>query len=87
MTTPSNSSEASSARTSSHKYNLRNPLPLSATQEQEVKKLYYKRVRSHCAPEIKGMYALFSFSFKRPVSIFAIVCCETGVPAPTPPLL
>ncbi|OJJ63980.1 hypothetical protein ASPSYDRAFT_53584 [Aspergillus sydowii CBS 593.65] len=35
-------------------YNLRNPLPLSAAQEAEVKQLYYKRVRSHCAPEIKA---------------------------------
>lgn len=33
--------------------NLRNPLPLSATQEQEVRKLYYARVRSRCADEIK----------------------------------
>ncbi|KAA8651625.1 hypothetical protein EYZ11_004890 [Aspergillus tanneri] len=39
---------------SSPKYNLRNPLPLSATQEAEVKQLYYKRVRGHCAPEIKA---------------------------------
>ncbi|KAL4799021.1 cytochrome c oxidase biogenesis protein Cmc1 like-domain-containing protein [Aspergillus venezuelensis] len=39
---------------SSQKYNLRNPLPLSATQEAEVKQLYYKRVRSLCAPEIKA---------------------------------
>ncbi|KAL4787460.1 cytochrome c oxidase biogenesis protein Cmc1 like-domain-containing protein [Aspergillus varians] len=36
------------------KYNLRNPLPLSAAQEAEVKQLFYKRVRSHCAPEIKA---------------------------------
>lgn len=36
--------------------NLRNPLPLSATQEQEVRKLYYARVRSRCADEIKGEY-------------------------------
>ncbi|KAL4970483.1 uncharacterized protein BDV14DRAFT_44430 [Aspergillus stella-maris] len=38
----------------SQKYNLRNPLPLSATQEAEVKQLYYKRVRALCAPEIKA---------------------------------
>lgn len=37
--------------------NLRNPLPLSATQEQEVRKLYYARVRSRCADEIKGKSA------------------------------
>ncbi|KAL3444798.1 cytochrome c oxidase biogenesis protein Cmc1 like-domain-containing protein [Aspergillus insuetus] len=40
--------------TTNPKYNLRNPLPLSATQESEVKQLYYKRVRAHCAPEIKA---------------------------------
>ena len=54
MTTPSTSSDASSTSTPKQ-YNLRNPLPLSAPQEQEVKLLYYKRVRAHCAPEIKGM--------------------------------
>ncbi|KAE8151039.1 cytochrome c oxidase biogenesis protein Cmc1 like-domain-containing protein [Aspergillus avenaceus] len=36
------------------KYNLRNPLPLSATQEQEVKRIFHKRVRAHCAEEIKA---------------------------------
>lgn len=56
MATPSASSDVSSASSQPRKYNLRNPLPLSATQEQEVKKLYYKRVRGHCAPEIKGVY-------------------------------
>ncbi|BCS18366.1 uncharacterized protein APUU_11194A [Aspergillus puulaauensis] len=40
--------------TTNPQYNLRNPLPLSAAQEAEVKQLYYKRVRSHCAPEIKA---------------------------------
>lgn len=42
--------------TTNPKYNLRNPLPLSAAQEAEVKQLYYKRVRSFCAPEIKGLF-------------------------------
>ncbi|GCB26142.1 hypothetical protein AAWM_09027 [Aspergillus awamori] len=41
------------------KYNLRNPLPLSAAQEAEVKQLYYKRVRSLCAPEIKANSGAF----------------------------
>ncbi|KKK18932.1 hypothetical protein P175DRAFT_0454226 [Aspergillus ochraceoroseus IBT 24754] len=36
------------------KYNLRNPLPLSAAQEAEVKQLYYKRVRGYCAAEVKA---------------------------------
>ncbi|KAE8410234.1 cytochrome c oxidase biogenesis protein Cmc1 like-domain-containing protein [Aspergillus pseudocaelatus] len=43
-----------STSTPSTKYNLRNPLPLSATQEQEVKKIFHKRVRAHCAEEIKA---------------------------------
>ncbi|KEF51681.1 uncharacterized protein A1O9_12316 [Exophiala aquamarina CBS 119918] len=33
--------------------NLRNPLPLSASQEAQVRDIYYKRVRSRCADEIK----------------------------------
>ncbi|KAJ9214178.1 hypothetical protein DTO166G4_4235 [Paecilomyces variotii] len=33
--------------------NLRNPVPLSAAQEQQVKELYHKRVRGYCAKEIK----------------------------------
>ncbi|CBF88767.1 hypothetical protein AN0795.2 [Aspergillus nidulans FGSC A4] len=40
--------------TTNPRYNLRNPLPLSAAQEAEVKQLYYKRVRAYCAPEIKA---------------------------------
>ncbi|KAK4943843.1 hypothetical protein LTR66_014566 [Elasticomyces elasticus] len=31
----------------------RNPLPLSASQEQQVRDLYYKRVRTRCADEIR----------------------------------
>ncbi|MCJ1438008.1 hypothetical protein MMC27_007395 [Xylographa pallens] len=31
----------------------RNPLPLSAGQEQQVRDLYYKRVRGYCANEIR----------------------------------
>ncbi|KAG5300600.1 Cmc1 superfamily domain-containing protein [Histoplasma ohiense] len=37
--------------------NLRNPLPLSAAQEAQVRDLYYKRVRGHCAAEIKEFAA------------------------------
>lgn len=37
--------------------NLRNPLPLSAAQEAQVKDLYYKRVRRLCDPEIKEFAA------------------------------
>ncbi|CDM34709.1 hypothetical protein DTO013E5_3369 [Penicillium roqueforti] len=53
MATSSTSPDTSST-SAPKKYNLRNPLPLSAPQEQEVKLLYYKRVRAHCAPEIKA---------------------------------
>ncbi|KAJ5131254.1 uncharacterized protein N7515_007293 [Penicillium bovifimosum] len=53
MATPSTSPETPST-SAPKKYNLRNPLPLSAPQEQEVKQLFYKRVRSYCAPEIKA---------------------------------
>ncbi|KAI9820126.1 MAG: hypothetical protein M1832_003833 [Thelocarpon impressellum] len=31
-----------------------NPLPLSAAQEQQVRDLYYARVRGYCAAEIKA---------------------------------
>jgi len=37
--------------------NLRNPLPLSAAQEAQVRDLYYKRVRHLCDPEIKAFAA------------------------------
>ncbi|OAX85425.1 hypothetical protein ACJ72_00196 [Emergomyces africanus] len=43
--------------TASANINLRNPLPLSAAQEAQVRDLYYKRVRGHCAPEIKEFAA------------------------------
>lgn len=32
----------------------RNPLPLSASQEAQVRDIYYARVRKQCADEIKG---------------------------------
>lgn len=33
----------------------RTPLPLSASQEQQVRDIYHKRVRAKCAEEIRGM--------------------------------
>ena len=33
----------------------KNPLPLSAGQETQVRELYFARVRALCAVEIKGM--------------------------------
>ncbi|KAF7537363.1 hypothetical protein G7Z17_g12859 [Cylindrodendrum hubeiense] len=35
----------------------RNPLPLSASQEAQVRDIYYQRVRSQCAEEIKAFAA------------------------------
>lgn len=32
----------------------RNPIPLSSSQESQVRELYYKRVRGYCADEIRG---------------------------------
>jgi COX assembly protein 1 len=34
----------------------RKPLPLSASQESQVRELYYKRVRNKCADEVRGMH-------------------------------
>ncbi|KAF5015649.1 hypothetical protein F66182_12940, partial [Fusarium sp. NRRL 66182] len=58
MSTPSSTQSAPSEP----HFNIRNPLPLSATQEQQVKEIYYKRVRGYCAPEIKGLHTLAHFS-------------------------
>ena len=61
-TSPSKTGPPSVARTSTHRnLNLLNPLPLSASQEQEVRNIYYRRVRDHCAPEIRGRLILFYF--------------------------
>lgn len=32
----------------------RKPIPLSASQESQVRELYYKRVRNKCADEVRG---------------------------------
>ena len=37
-----------------------NPIPLSASQEAQVRDIYYQRVRRKCADEIKGKF-LFTF--------------------------
>lgn len=34
----------------------RNPLPLSASQEAQVRDIFYQKVRKECAEEIKGVY-------------------------------
>jgi COX assembly protein 1 len=33
----------------------RKPIPLSASQEGQVRELYFKRVRTKCADEVRGM--------------------------------
>lgn len=35
----------------------RNPLPLSASQEAQVREIFYERVRGYCGPEIKAFAA------------------------------
>jgi hypothetical protein len=37
----------------------RNPLPLSASQESQVRDIYYARVRKLCADEIKGILVFY----------------------------
>ncbi|KAF4341783.1 cytochrome c oxidase biogenesis [Fusarium beomiforme] len=34
----------------------RNPLPLSASQEAQVRDIFYQKVRKECAEEIKGTF-------------------------------
>ena len=60
----SNTAESATTPAPTKTYNLRNPMPLSAAQEAEVKQMFYKRVRSHCADEIKGVL----HSFPLPIS-------------------
>ncbi|KAF2839376.1 hypothetical protein M501DRAFT_1003977 [Patellaria atrata CBS 101060] len=50
MASTSSSSPTAAAHTS---LPSRNPIPLSAGQEQQVRELYYKRVRTICADEIR----------------------------------
>ncbi|KAH6697856.1 hypothetical protein EV126DRAFT_401916 [Verticillium dahliae] len=46
-----------------------NPLPLSASQEAQVRDIYYARVRAACAPEIKGTNWLTSSASLAPPPI------------------
>ena len=59
---------------------LRNPLPLSAAQEAQVRDIYYKNVRSQCAAEIKDFAACarnrtFSLSWACRAEQFAMNSC------------
>ena len=58
----------------------RNPLPLSAAQEAQVKELYYKRVRGHCATEIRGDFMAISSAFRLITDPYLIefATCATG---------
>lgn len=59
----------------------RNPIPLSAAQEQQVRDLYYKRVRDYCAEEIKRVYFSFSKTMNRPQTLPAMTdCASRGSP-------
>lgn len=62
----------------------RNPLPLSASQEAQIRDIYHARVRNACAPEIKG--SLPSFPTHTSLSLFlSIQLSETtsfSVPQP-----
>ncbi|KAF2233852.1 hypothetical protein EV356DRAFT_503089 [Viridothelium virens] len=62
MATPNPSSPESSPPYVPH-----NPAPLSSAQEQQVRELYHKRVRTKCADEIRGRYrVLLSPTFSSP---------------------
>jgi COX assembly protein 1 len=39
----------------------RNPLPLSASQEAQVRDIFYQKVRKECADEIKGVFLCNNF--------------------------
>lgn len=47
-------SEPASQQPSQPRADLRNPLPLSASQEAQVRDIYYRNVRAKCAAETKA---------------------------------
>ena len=54
----------------------RNPLPLSASQEAQVREIFNARVREKCADDIKGMFEPQDHSMAGRMTI---------VPPPPPP--
>lgn len=46
-----------------HPIPSRNPIPLSASQEAQVRDVFYARVRDRCQEEIKGIFYLFFLFF------------------------
>lgn len=51
----------------------RNPLPLSATQEAQVRDVYYSRVRALCAKEINGFFSPSPSPSSSPRQLFALL--------------
>lgn len=47
----------------------RNPLPLSASQESQVRELYHKRVRQKCADEVRGQSSLYTIILQCPLPL------------------
>lgn len=65
------------ATTSRPQHNLHNPLPLSSSQEAEVRKLYYARVRSKCADEVKRELSIsFPGTPVKPIILTLCLCVQ-----------
>src|SRR5579871_4665153 len=56
----------------------RNPLPLSAAQEAQVRELYHTRVRNYCSTEIKGSRFGISRNFLMLKHSVAFAECALG---------
>jgi hypothetical protein len=50
----------------------RNPLPLSASQEAQVREIFYARVRRKCADEIKGAFVRSMLPPQNPIPSFPL---------------
>lgn len=56
MSSPTQPGETTVPTTHGTRNPSRSPLPLSASQESQVRELYYKRVRQKCADEVRGTH-------------------------------
>ncbi|ENH69355.1 hypothetical protein FOC1_g10011703 [Fusarium oxysporum f. sp. cubense race 1] len=56
----------------------RNPLPLSASQEAQVRDIFYQKVRKECADEIKGTSPTSTSNFNPKLQISAFAACALG---------
>lgn len=81
--TDSSSAGAGAEKTATERLPMpsRNPLPLSASQEAQVRDIFYDRVRQQCAAEIKGMASAY-----QPVHI-TLVLPSPSPSVPPPPHL